>query len=436
MRYTSIPRFVRSRLPQPGRPPGVNPRLGLTRAQARLRDTRSSIFIVLLVAFVLVSMLVSSVGNLAPDIQGKPAEGQQRLDAAASTTRSNGVLDVRAIAGVPPRSLKPEPSQTSSTQPSPAPNFGDGRTEPIDASAPPFVGLPEAEPTIGSPAIGAPAEASAPPRPGSLPAPAVPPAPTAAPTAAPPPVPVPAPAPVPPPVPPPPPAPVPVPPPVLADRLLFVADAETGDASQWCFVHSGVPVGIVTSPVRAGSFAYKAEVRDGVMIYDSERSEYANGPGGCGMHRFREGDETWTAVSVFPQADFPTFNHWSLVTQWKEPYGGTPPQQISLQSDGWAIVGAGSLSPRPRFNFGTIQRGAWNDLLVHHRWSPDPNIGFVEVYMNGALALPRTYTRTMENSNPLFLSVGHYRDGGATTGTAVLYIDDVRVGTTRASVGR
>ena len=231
------------------------------------------------------------------------------------------------------------------------------------------------------------------------------------------------------------PPPVPAPaPPAPGGNLLFVADAETGDASQWCFVHSAVPVGTVTSPVRAGQYAFMAEVRDGAIIYDSERSEYANGPGDCGLHRFREGDETWTAVSILPRADFPFFNHWSLIVQWKEPFGGTPPQQINIENDVLAIVGAGSISPRPRFNFGNVQRGAWTDLVIHQKWSPDPSVGFVEVFVNGQLALPLTNTKTMENSNPLFLSVGHYRDLGPTTGTSVLYFDEVRVGTSRASV--
>ena len=39
----------------------------------------------------------------------------------------------------------------------------------------------------------------------------------------------------------------------------------------------------------------------------------------------------------------------------------------------------------------------------------------------------------MENVNPLFLAAGQYRDT-ANSGTAVLYVDEVRVGTTRSAV--
>ena len=132
--------------------------------------------------------------------------------------------------------------------------------------------------------------------------------------------------------------------------------------------------------------------------------------------------------------DFPSYTHWSLVAQFKKPFGGTPPQQINLQNDRWNIVGAASISPRPKWSLGGVQRGRWTDFLLHHKWSPNAGVGFVEVYVNGVLALPKTFTKTMDDANPLFLSVGYYRDTSPTTGPATLYIDAVRVGTTRDAV--
>lgn len=213
----------------------------------------------------------------------------------------------------------------------------------------------------------------------------------------------------------------------------FLADAETGDTDQWCYVHSAMPVGVVTSPVRAGSYAFKSEIRDGALIFDTERSEYANGPSSCDRPTFRLGTETWTAVSVYFDANFPTYRSWSLIAQWKEADGGSPPSQISVENEQFAIIGADSLDPRPRFPFGTLERDRWIDFLVHHKWHTDASIGFVEVFMDGKLVLPKTLTPTMDNPTPLFLNVGQYRDV-ANRGTAVLYIDEVRVGPTRGSV--
>jgi hypothetical protein len=218
-----------------------------------------------------------------------------------------------------------------------------------------------------------------------------------------------------------------------AGTVLFQADAETGDATQWCFGHSAVPVGVASDQVRSGAYSYRSEIRDGQLIYDTERSEYSNGPKACSKHSFAPGDETWTAISYYLPPSFPYYSRWSLVAQWKEPYGGTPPQQINLQEDKWHIVGSNTLSPRPRWELAPIRRGQWEDFVVHHKWSTDPKVGFVEVYLNGKLVLPKTYTRTINNEVPLFLSVGHYRDL-RNEGTAVLYIDDVKVGTTHDSV--
>lgn len=226
-----------------------------------------------------------------------------------------------------------------------------------------------------------------------------------------------------------PPAPASTPKPTAASGLqtVFVANGETGDASQWCYVHSAVGVGVVTSPVRAGGYAYRSEVRDGAEIFDTERSEFSNGPGACNKYLYTAGSETWTSFSIFPAADYPTYDHWSLVAQWHEPWGGTPPQQINLENDRWAIVGANSVSPRPRYTFGTLQRGRWQDFVVHQKWSTDPSVGFVEVFLNGQLVLPKTPMRTLENNNPVFLSVGQYRDTDPDSGTGVLFIDEVVV---------
>lgn len=229
-------------------------------------------------------------------------------------------------------------------------------------------------------------------------------------------------------------SPTPTPTPLPSGTRLFSATAETGDTDQWCYVHSGVPVGVVTSPTRSGGYAYKSEIQDDVLIYGTERSSYENGPGTCPNYRYAMGDETWTAMSIYLAPNFPAYSAWSLVVQWKEPNAGTPPQQIGLQNERFNIRGAGSVSPRPLLDLGPIVRGQWIDFVVHQKWSSDPTVGFVEVYRNDVLVRPLTHLKTMEDgSAPLFLSVGEYRDL-SNSGTAILYSDDIFIGTSRAAV--
>ena len=212
--------------------------------------------------------------------------------------------------------------------------------------------------------------------------------------------------------------------------LLYRANASSG-TSDWCFVHSAVAVGPGNAP--DGTLAFRAETQDRRLIHDAERSEYANGPGTCLKFKFSAGSETWTRIRVFLAADFPSYDSWSLIVQWKEPFGGTPPSQITLEREAFAIRGVGSETPRQYLGAGPIARGQWIEFVVHHKWSPDPTEGLVEVYRDGELVVPLTHLKTMENTNALFLSVGHYRDN-LNSGTAVLWIDEVRVGTTRESV--
>lgn len=225
----------------------------------------------------------------------------------------------------------------------------------------------------------------------------------------------------------------------VAGSLSFVGNAETADTGQWCHEHSAVDLPApVTSPVRDGRYAYRTEVRDGAEIYGTERSELANGPTLCGKDTYTDGEENYTAFSVHPAANFPKYSHWSLVAQFKGPRTGTPPLQVSLVNDTWEILGSGRVSPRPRWTVGTLKRGIWNDFVIHARWSPDPKVGWFEVYHQGRLVVPKTYTATMYLDSgvatPLFLSVGQYRDTAPTSGTAVLHVDAVKVGSTLAAV--
>lgn len=215
------------------------------------------------------------------------------------------------------------------------------------------------------------------------------------------------------------------------------ADAETGDFSQWCGQHSAVPLQVVSAPVRDGRFAYRTEIRDGQLIYGTERSEMANGPTLCGKDTYTAGEENYTAVSVYLDPSFPKYADWSLVTQFKGPHTGTPPMQISLQNDKWSVTGSGRVSPRPRWEFGSVQRGVWNDFVLRAKWSPDPKVGWFEMYHQGKLVIPKTYTSTMYLDNgvatPLFLSVGQYRSLD-NSGTSIMTVDAVRVGSTMAEV--
>lgn len=79
----------------------------------------------------------------------------------------------------------------------------------------------------------------------------------------------------------------------------------------------------------------------------------------------------------------------------------------------------------------------WLDIVVHLRLSVTAGFGewFVDGVPYGALATPTMTVRTDGTVPPVGHSVGLYRSSKTRTDTDTVYLDDVLVGPTRASVG-
>lgn len=206
--------------------------------------------------------------------------------------------------------------------------------------------------------------------------------------------------------------------------LLFDANPESGEQA-WCYKHSAVPIGIESAP--DGVLSFRAEVQDDQLIYGTERSEWSNGPNSCDKYRAVEGDETWTRSSIYLDENFPAYSSWSLIQQWKVPFEGTPPSQIALQNEDFAIRGVGSESPRKYLSIGPIARNQRINFDVGHYWHSDPSEGWVEVWRDGVQVLPRTTLKTLEESDDeVFLSIGHYRSS-SNSGTAILWAGSTQI---------
>jgi hypothetical protein len=69
-----------------------------------------------------------------------------------------------------------------------------------------------------------------------------------------------------------------------------------------------------------------------------------------------------------------------------------------------------------------LVRGVWQDFVFHVKWSPDPKVGFVELYHNGTLVQPRRYIATQYPGTLNYLKMGLYRNENISQ-TGVLYHD-------------
>jgi hypothetical protein len=218
---------------------------------------------------------------------------------------------------------------------------------------------------------------------------------------------------------------------------LWRGDYETGNFSQWTTLqgprHNAT---IVTDLVRQGRYAARFRVGpdDKLSGSSGERSEVYASTGESA------GTESWWGWSTYFGDDFnPTPNSfWNIFTQWHN--SGTTgqanvhfevdttvtPWQIQLRSFG----GLENQNER-RFRLFELRRNRWFDFVFHVRWASD-NTGFLELWVDGQLVLPRTFTPTLYAGQSVYLKQGFYR--APSNVTSVLYHDRMRRGDSYAAV--
>jgi hypothetical protein len=206
---------------------------------------------------------------------------------------------------------------------------------------------------------------------------------------------------------------------------LWSSDFESGDFSAWT-KQDALPQGlqIVSDPVRQGSSALKVTVNqfDDPINTGNDRAELVN------AQTFEtEGTEFFYGWSVMFAQDFPSADTWQLFTQWHhDGLNGSPPLEMYVVGEEIRLRTGGT---EPAVWTAPLQRGTWQDLILHVKWSSDPNQGFVELYQNGAVVLEHTAVATMLPGMRNYLKMGLYRNRSITE-QGVVYFDDVVKATT------
>ncbi|MCY1076288.1 heparin lyase I family protein [Archangium lansingense] len=187
--------------------------------------------------------------------------------------------------------------------------------------------------------------------------------------------------------------------------VVWRGDFETGDRSQWSSTQmvSADRLQVVPSPVRQGSYAIKVTVRQG----DNPISASGNRNELVKMTNEKEGDEYYYRWSTMFASDYPSAKTWQLFTQWHHSgNNGSPPvefyvngETIYLRVNGSTVVWSTPLV-----------RGQWQDFIFHVKWSSNASVGFVELYRNGQLVLPKRNAATLYAGQSNYLKVGLYRN--------------------------
>ncbi len=190
-------------------------------------------------------------------------------------------------------------------------------------------------------------------------------------------------------------------------EVVWKGDFETGNISQWTRSQSvsNSRLQVVTDMVREGRYALKATVRQGddpigasgnrnELLYISEEK--------TGSTYFYK----WS--TLFPQ-NYPLSDGWQVFAQWhQEGCCGSPPLEFFVKGDRMFLRVGGSEAPISWE--GPLSRGEWHDFVLQVKWSSNAKVGFVQLWHNGKVALPKTMGATQFGSEMNYLKLGLYRE--------------------------
>ncbi|WP_343073239.1 polysaccharide lyase [Pyxidicoccus fallax] len=211
--------------------------------------------------------------------------------------------------------------------------------------------------------------------------------------------------------------------------IVWRGDFETGDRSQYSSTQmvSSDRLQVVTSPVAEGKYALKATVRQGDDPINSSgnRNELVY------LGREASGSEYYYRWKVMFPADYPSVDTWQLFTQWHhDGCCGSPPVEFYVRGEEirLSLPGTGEVPWKTK-----LVRGVWHEFILHAKWHADPKVGFVELWHNQKLVLPKRGAITMYSGQKNYLKLGLYRNDTVKP-VGVVYHDGFVQATTLADV--
>jgi hypothetical protein len=218
---------------------------------------------------------------------------------------------------------------------------------------------------------------------------------------------------------------------------VFSGDWETGNASQWQTCQNKLLNGpcsgwnpsypltfVGGGQQRQGTTAARFEVRDGDVpsFGGGERSEVDSRRPGATL---AEGQEKFYTFSLKFDSGFtcPTGSYF-IVLQFHPP-SNQPPRLALMVNSACELVLADNVTNTGSRVIGDIARGSWADYTLHVKGSANAAAGFVEVWRNGVVTVPRQSWASLGGASA-YLKMGAYRTA-AESGTAVVWHDGLAV---------
>lgn len=102
---------------------------------------------------------------------------------------------------------------------------------------------------------------------------------------------------------------------------------------------------------------------------------------------FVEGNDYWFGYSLTLPSTFPTAEtSWQVITQWKNEGTGSPPVELKIGSGKFIVDGGYGHPTGPKLwakDIGAATTGRVVDLVVHIKFSSDPNVGTIDAWLDG-----------------------------------------------------
>lgn len=199
---------------------------------------------------------------------------------------------------------------------------------------------------------------------------------------------------------------------VCCAKVLFRADFETGDLSEWSQTgtrsQNASPrnVQVVSDIVRHGKYAGKFTIHEDDVFNAGQLRVQVGGP----KVTVEEGSDTYLSFYLYmadPPKDRDNFFYWE----------GTPPPRYNNVMTWWVEPKAGGTAIK--YGTGNLGRngteweadfttGKWHHLAMHIRWSEDPSRGKTRLWFDGALVLDK-HLKTKGAESVYFCQPGIHR---------------------------
>jgi hypothetical protein len=210
----------------------------------------------------------------------------------------------------------------------------------------------------------------------------------------------------------------------LAPGVLWSGDMSSGSLSQYSLVEQCPgAISVVGIPAPAGVHAVALTVNDNDTMSACPNHVFSANPAAAvdSPDLFHNGDDRYIGFSSFLPANFPTIPHWfQLAEIYGQPFVGSPPIGIDIEGTRlglWRNQATGYDNPWSV----PLQTNTWLDMVLHVKFSSDPTVGFIEIWLNG---VQQTFSNGQQRLYMATLVPGVNWTGGA--GANQLDLDQYR----------